>query len=440
MRHAPRFGILLSVAALAIGVAACGSDSDSESSSSGSSSGANTATPREGVTKDTIKYGMIYDQTGPQTVAQTPWAHGFLTQINKANKAGGVNGRTIKLLVEDEKYEVPTGLAAYKKLVSQTPALGIIGLNNSSLQVAAIKQVETNKVPVFGAEATTKQAINPFNDYFFAMQCSYADQADVAVPYMAEKTGASAPKVATIAARRRIGLRVVGDLIKARVEKAGGQYLGHTALTPTATEADAQVQKIVAKQNPDFIALHGSPNTLDDRAEVDAEVRRQGPDDRRSSPPAAPSRTARSRSRFGIQFESVNCYTPSDDRRRGDGEMLARAKEFGFEKSAASTDFVNGYVVGQVAHRGAQGGRREPEPRVVQEGPRVAERSLDRRALRERHLRRQGPRRHPDGAPVLLRLRHQDVQGGRRVHRLRRRHLQRVPRGHRVGLQAARPL
>ena len=28
--------------------------------------------------------------------------------------------------------------------------------------------------------------------------------------------------------------------------------------------------------------------------------------------------------------------------------MLARAKEFGFEKSAGTTDFVNGYVVGQV--------------------------------------------------------------------------------------------
>ena len=37
--------------------------------------------------------------------------------------------------------------------------------------------------------------------------------------------------------------------------------------------------------------------------------------------------------------------------------MLARAKEFGFEKSSGTTDFVNGYVVGQVLDRGAQGGR-----------------------------------------------------------------------------------
>ena len=135
MRFAPRIGVLLSVAALATGVAACGSDEGGGSASAGG--GGNTATPREGVTKDAIKYGLIYDQTGPQTVAQTPWAHGFLTQIKKANDAGGVNGRKIEILDEDDKGEVPVGIADYKKFVSQTPVLGISGLNGSSIQEAA---------------------------------------------------------------------------------------------------------------------------------------------------------------------------------------------------------------------------------------------------------------------------------------------------------------
>jgi branched-chain amino acid transport system substrate-binding protein len=325
---------------LAIGVAACGADNPNEGGGSGGASAV-----KEGVTAKEVNIGLIADITGPTAATQVPFTEGIKTQVEAINKAGGVNGRTIKLLVEDEKYEVPTGLAAYKKLVSQTPALGIIGLNNSSLQVAAIKQVATNKVPVFGAEATTKQAINPFNDYFFAMQCSYADQADVAVPYMVEKTGASAPKVATIALDVESGYEW-GDLIKARVEKAGGQYLGHTALTPTATEADAQVQK-VAKQNPDFIALHGSPNTstivLKSMQKFDVKVPMIGIF--ATGSPVAYSAVPES---VGNQFESVNCYTPSSIKAEATDEMLARAKEFGFEKSAASTDYVNGYVVGQV--------------------------------------------------------------------------------------------
>ena len=200
-------------------------------------------------------------------------------------------------------------------------------------------------MPVFGAEATTKQAINPFNAYFFAMQCSYADQADVAVPYMAEKTGASAPKVATLALDVESGYEW-GDLIKARVEKLGGEYLGHTAVPPTATEADAQIQKI-AKQNPDFIALHGSSNTstivLKSMQKFDVKVPMIG-----IFATGGPAAYASVPAEVGNQFETVNCYTPSSIKAEATDEMLARAKEFGFEKSAGTTDFVNGYVVGQV--------------------------------------------------------------------------------------------
>ena len=382
------------------------------------------------MTAKEVNIGVIADLTGPTAAVQVPFTEGIKTQVEAINKAGGVNGRTIKLLMEDEKYEVPTGLAAYKKLVSQTPALGIIGLNNSSLQVAAIKQVETNKVPVFGAEATTKQAINPFNPYFFAMQCSYADQADVAVPYMAEKTGAAAPKVATLALDVESGYEW-GDLIKARVEKAGGEYLGHTAVPPTATEADAQIQKI-AKQNPDFIALHGSSNTstivLKSMQKFDVKVPVIG-----IFATGGPAAYASVPAEVGSQFETVNCYTPSSIEAEATAEMLARAKEFGFEKIRGHDRLRQRLRRRPGAHRGAQGRGREPEPRVVQEGPGDAQRPVDRRAVGERDVRRGRPRRHPDGAPVLLRLRDQDVQGGRRVHRLRRRHLQRVPRGHRVG-------
>ena len=112
MRYASRFGVLLSIAVLSIGAAACGSDESSESAPGTAGSSENTATPREGVTKDTIKYGLVFDQTGPQTVSQTPWSHGFLTQIKKANDAGGINGRKIEILDIDEKSEVPVGVAA----------------------------------------------------------------------------------------------------------------------------------------------------------------------------------------------------------------------------------------------------------------------------------------------------------------------------------------
>ena len=41
---------------------------------------------------------------------------------------------------------------------SKPPALGISGLNGSTIQVAAMKPIEKDNMPLFGAEATTKGA------------------------------------------------------------------------------------------------------------------------------------------------------------------------------------------------------------------------------------------------------------------------------------------
>jgi ABC-type branched-subunit amino acid transport system substrate-binding protein len=150
------------------------------------------------------------------------------------------------------------------------------------------------------------------------------------------------------------------------VEKLGGEYLGHTAVPPTATEADAQVQKI-AKQNPDFIALHGSSNTstivlksmqkFDVKAPVIGIFATGGPAAYASVP-----------AEVGNQFETVNCYTPSSIKTEATDEMLARAKEFGFEKSAGTTDFVNGYVVGQVLVEALKAAGESPDRESFKKG------------------------------------------------------------------------
>lgn len=345
-------------ALLAVGAAACGSDSG------GSGGGGGGGGSREGVTKTEVKIGVIADLTGPTAVTQVPFVDGIKTQVAAAN-AKGIDGRKISLLTEDEKYEVPTGLAAYKKLVSQTPVLGIIGLNNSSLQVAAIKQVARNKVPVFGAEATTKQALQPFNPYFFAMQCSYADQADVAVPFMTKKVGVAKPKVASVGLDVESGYEWA-DLIKERVQKAGGTYLGNTALPPTASEADAQVQKI-AQKKPDYLALHGSSNTS---AVVLKSMKKFGVDVPVISIFAAGGIAAYQSvpESVGKLLYSVNCYTPPTISEAGTADMLAKAKQYGFAKSSTSTDYVNGYVVGEVLVEALKKAGKDPSRESFKKG------------------------------------------------------------------------
>jgi branched-chain amino acid transport system substrate-binding protein len=332
-RHAVQAAI---VGACAVALVACGADS-------GEGGGAN---PQEGVQEDSVDYGLIVDITGPTAGVQVPFQHGIETQVKKANADGGVNGRKINLLVEDEKYEVDTGLAAYKKLVDQTPVVGMTALNNSSFQVAAIKQVDRNAVPIIGAESTAKQALTPFVDYFFGLQCTYAAQADVMIPYMIEKTGVDRPSVAVVSLDVESGYEMAG-LVEERVNEVGGEFLGHLPVDPTATEADAQVQELRG-QDPDFVVLHGSTATATILLKA---MNKFGLDDLpvigifATGQPTAYQGVPES---VGRNFETVNCYTHADVEESGTAEMKELAAQYGYEKDLATTDYVNGYVVGQV--------------------------------------------------------------------------------------------
>ena len=61
-----------------------------------------------GVSGDTIKIGMIFDKTGPTVTIQGPLADGAKTYFRYVNDQGGINGRKLKWIHEDDRYTIPT--------------------------------------------------------------------------------------------------------------------------------------------------------------------------------------------------------------------------------------------------------------------------------------------------------------------------------------------
>lgn len=299
---------------------------------------------QEGVTADEISYGLIYDQTGPTASAQQPWANGVLTQLEKANDEGGVNGRQIKVVELDDRYEVPTGVSAYRRLVSQTPVVGITGLNNSATQEAAMEQVRRDGMPVIGPQATAKSGLVPFNPTAFYVTPSYADQADVMLGYMNDRLKKPAPKVAVLRIVTSSGVEF-GELVNARVTAAGGSVVADQELPPTATSADAQVQNLLAAK-PDYIAYHGSPTlsvllmrAMQKFGGTVPIISTFG-----GGGPVAYESGLDQRTADLLQY--VSAFVPSDVDVPGTAEMVADAQKYGYGEDAANSQFVIGYVTG----------------------------------------------------------------------------------------------
>jgi branched-chain amino acid transport system substrate-binding protein len=343
MQSASRIGIALSIASLALGAAACGS-SDSSSNASGSSGGGGgKSSPKEGVTSNTINYGLIYDQTGPQTASQTPFAHGFITQINKANDAGGINGRKVKLILGDEKGQVPDGIAAYKKMVSQTPVVGITGINSSSIQEAALPLIEKDNMPFVGPQSTVKSGLVPPHKSVFYIVPPYADQVDVLLGYEQKALNKPKPKVGIFRLTASSGIEV-GDLVKAAVKKEGGSVVADQQMDVTATSADAQAQKLVSA-HPDFIVVHSAPTQS---AALLKSMQKLGSKIPLISTFAGggPLPYAAVPASVGSTFQYTAPTSPSDIKTAGQAQMEADAAKYGYSKDVTDSAYAIGYISG----------------------------------------------------------------------------------------------
>ena len=60
---------------------------------------------QQGVTKDEIVLGSIQDLSGPIAAFGKQSRLGMMLRVDEVNEQGGVNGRKLKLLVEDSAYD-----------------------------------------------------------------------------------------------------------------------------------------------------------------------------------------------------------------------------------------------------------------------------------------------------------------------------------------------
>ncbi len=334
MRHS-KFGVIFGavLGASALILSGCSGDT-----------GGGESVDSPGVTADTITIGTISDQTGPTTGIQVPWLHGVQAAIGAANDAGGVNGREIELLSEDDKYDAAVGQPAFKKLVSQTPVAAILGVNTGNVQAAVAPLVEAAGVPVVSGLTSIKDAIDPVDPYFFGLAPTYADQVTAILGYAAEVTGDDDFTVAVIHNGGATGVEV-RDIVQA--DATGGiEYLGEVVLEPTATSADAQLQSIVAL-DPDVIVFHGSSAGINlfnrTQEKFGTEYPLIG-----ISPSGGPSAFNGVTPEYGSLFSYVQWATPVPIEADGTDAMVAAAEAAGYEDEVNNPDFVEGYAAGLV--------------------------------------------------------------------------------------------
>jgi branched-chain amino acid transport system substrate-binding protein len=99
---------------------------------------ATLASAQQGVSKTEITLGSIQDLSGPIAGFGKQARLGMMLRVDEINEQGGINGRKIKLIVEDSAYDPKKAVLAAQKLVNQDKIFMMVGHIGTAQNLAAM--------------------------------------------------------------------------------------------------------------------------------------------------------------------------------------------------------------------------------------------------------------------------------------------------------------
>ncbi|MFW2356951.1 ABC transporter substrate-binding protein [Hydrogenophaga sp.] len=199
----------------------------------------------QGVSKDEIVLGSIQDLSGPIAGFGKQVRLGMMLRVDEVNEQGGINGRKIKLVVEDSAYDPRRAVLAAQKLVNQDKIFAMVGHIGTAQNMAAMPvQFQKNVINFFPVTAA-REMYEPFHKLKYSFAATYYDQMKIAVPKLAKEKGAK--KVCAMYQDDEFGLEVkrgAEDGLKA----AGMALAVETSYKRGATDFSSQMQKLASEQ------------------------------------------------------------------------------------------------------------------------------------------------------------------------------------------------
>lgn len=144
--------LLVALIALTVGVTACGgSDDDSSSATSG---GDSTEASSGGGEKGPILIGATLGLTGALSFYDKPFIAGTEAAIEDFNEEGGIEGREIKLVKNDNASEIDQIVPKAQEIIEKEPVL-LLTSNSDTTGIPAAKAAQEAGQLVMGASGPT---------------------------------------------------------------------------------------------------------------------------------------------------------------------------------------------------------------------------------------------------------------------------------------------
>jgi branched-chain amino acid transport system substrate-binding protein len=140
----------------------------------------------DGVTADSIVFGQAAVLEGPASALGRGMRTGLQAAFDEINRNGGVHGRKLKLVSEDDGYEPSRAITATKKLIEQDKVFALVGPVGTPTSAAAQPIATAAKVPFIGAFTGASFLRNPKLENVINIRASYDAETEAWLKHLTE--------------------------------------------------------------------------------------------------------------------------------------------------------------------------------------------------------------------------------------------------------------
>jgi branched-chain amino acid transport system substrate-binding protein len=189
--------------------------------------------------------------------------------FDEANAAGGINGRKIKYIVEDNQYQIPRSVQAANKLINRDGVFMMVANGGTPMNNATMPDQLAKGVPNVFPLTSARSMYEPLHHLKFGLAASYYDQMRAGVKLFVEQHHSKT--ICAMSQDTDFG-RDVMDGARDQLKAMNMKLAAETLHKPTDTDFSASVARL-RDANCDLILVGG---IVRDSVQIISAVRKTG--------------------------------------------------------------------------------------------------------------------------------------------------------------------
>ena len=222
-----------------------------------------------GVTNDEILVGTYTDLSGVTAMWGVNNSNAWRMVFEETNAAGGINGRKIKYILEDNQYQVPRSVQAANKLINKDGVFVMVADGGTPMNNATMPMQLAAGIPNVFPLTSARSMYEPLNHLKFGLASSYYDQMRAGVKLFVEQHGKKT--ICAMSQDTDFG-RDVMDGARDELKALNMKLAAETLHKPTDTDFSASVARL-HDANCDLIVVGG---IVRDSVQIISAVRKTG--------------------------------------------------------------------------------------------------------------------------------------------------------------------